>query len=120
MPPLVSLSSSDDPPCRKPPAAETCHHRHLHSVPRQGGAGDLRRRSGIHHPLTRFGNPTPLHPSAEERKLHRQLWGSNSGVISRFVSKSMEMTEEAEDEEAIAGEGEVDCGSCYQLEEEDE
>jgi hypothetical protein len=32
----------------------------------------------------------------------------------------MEMTEEAEDEEAIAGEGGVDCGSCYQLEEEDD
>jgi hypothetical protein len=31
----------------------------------------------------------------------------------------MEMTKEAEDEEAIAGGG-VDCGSCYQLEEEDE
>jgi hypothetical protein len=32
----------------------------------------------------------------------------------------MEMTEEAEDEEAIAGEGGVDCCSCYRLEEEDE
>jgi hypothetical protein len=32
----------------------------------------------------------------------------------------MEMTEEAEDKEAITGEGGVDCGSCYRLEEEDE
>jgi hypothetical protein len=32
----------------------------------------------------------------------------------------MEMTEEAEDEEAIAGEGGVDYGSWYRLEEEDE
>jgi hypothetical protein len=32
----------------------------------------------------------------------------------------MEMMEEAEDEEAITGEGGVDCCSCYQLKEEDE
>jgi hypothetical protein len=31
--------------------------------------------------------------------------GSNSGVASRVESDSMEMTEEAEDEEAITGEG---------------
>jgi hypothetical protein len=31
--------------------------------------------------------------------------GSNSGVISWVVSDSTEMMEEAEDEEAIAGEG---------------
>jgi hypothetical protein len=31
--------------------------------------------------------------------------GSNSGIASQVDSDSMEMTEEVEDEEAIAGEG---------------
>jgi hypothetical protein len=46
--------------------------------------------------------------------------GSNSGAASRVVSDSMEMTEEAEDEEDIVGEGGVNCRSCYRLKEEDE
>jgi hypothetical protein len=46
--------------------------------------------------------------------------GSNSGVASQVVSDSMEMTEEAEDEEAICVEGGANCCSCYRLKEGDE
>jgi hypothetical protein len=132
MPPLVSSSSSDDPPGRKPPGAEsssidvpsisssedekspprTCHHHRLHSVPYQGGAGDLRRRSRIHHPLTRSGNPILLHPNVEERRPHMRLWDQTPGLTSRVVSDLMEMTEEAEDEEAITGEGGANWCGC--------
>jgi hypothetical protein len=67
-------------PRRRSFLPRTHHHCRLHfPAPCQGGIGGLLRRSGIHHPLTRLGNPTPLHPSAEERKPHRQLWGQTPG-----------------------------------------
>jgi hypothetical protein len=44
---------------------------------------------------------------------------SNSGVISRLVSDSVEGLEESEDEEVMAGEGYAGWCSCYRLEEGD-
>jgi hypothetical protein len=69
--------------------------RHLHHLPpahHQGVAGDLHRRSGTRHPLTKIGSPIPLHPNA----------GGKDLIGSREDSDSKEMIEEEEEEEEEA------------------
>jgi hypothetical protein len=56
-----------------------CRHRLHLPVPRRGGTGGPRRRSGTHRPLTRLKSPTPLRPSAEEHKPHRRPWSRTPG-----------------------------------------
>jgi hypothetical protein len=54
--------------------------RHLHlPVPRLGGIGGPRCRSGTHRPLTRPRSPTPLRPSAEELRSHKRPWSQTPG-----------------------------------------
>jgi hypothetical protein len=61
-------------PRRRSLPPRTCRPRHFHPTPRRGEAGGLHHRSGIRHPLTRSGSPTPLHPNAEERRPRKRQW----------------------------------------------
>jgi hypothetical protein len=76
-----SVDSSSSPLSRRSHALPKTHRRrHLHlPVPHRGGTGGPHHRSGTHHPLTRPRSPTPLHPSAEERRPLRRPCSQTPG-----------------------------------------